>query len=65
MIEWTKRIILIGLVSWGLWDIYVASNSMKGDTISEIVLAWAWKRPIVPFITGVVMGHLFWPQKIK
>lgn len=45
------------------WDIYVAANSSSGDTISEITLGFAQKHPVVPFALGVIMGHLFWPQK--
>ena len=45
------------------WDIYVASNSINGDTISEITLAFARKHPVVPFALGVLMGHLLWSQQ--
>jgi hypothetical protein len=54
-----------------VWDIIVyvrdkkrglAYNSpSKGSTISE-VFGFLSKRPIVPFLFGVIMGHLFWPQ---
>ena len=50
-------ILLIG------WDIYVAGNRMPGDTISELLLDFSIKHPIIPFILGVLVGHLFWPQK--
>lgn len=48
-------VVLIG------WDIYVAINDERGDTISEILL-WVGEHPILPFAFGVLMGHLFWPQ---
>jgi hypothetical protein len=47
------------------WDIYVAANPTPGDTISEITLAFAQKHPVLPFALGVIMGHLFWPQRVK
>lgn len=57
--------ILIGVAAILIgWDIYVAVNDEKGDTISEILL-WASQRPILPFALGVLMGHLFWPQRRK
>ena len=44
------------------WDIYVATNKQKGDTISEVVLGFARRHPVIPFALGVLMGHLLWPQ---
>ena len=42
------------------WDLYVWQ--VPNGTISEVVLGWARLHPIVPFLFGVLMGHLFWPQ---
>jgi hypothetical protein len=47
------------------WDIFLANNAPDGDTISESVLYVAHRHPALPFILGVIMGHLFWPQKSK
>jgi hypothetical protein len=44
------------------WDIWVAVNNEEGDTISEILL-WVGEHPVLPFAFGVLMGHLFWPQR--
>lgn len=46
----------------GGWDIYAAFNGTPGDTVSEIVLEASLRRPVVPFVVGVICGHLFWPQ---
>jgi len=43
-------------------DIFWATNNTDGDTISEVMLT-ASKHPVLPFAMGVVMGHLFWPQR--
>lgn len=54
------RWILLGLVLGLLaYDVYAVLNSSPGDTISEVV-RWMAKRPIVPFVFGVIAGHLFW-----
>jgi hypothetical protein len=58
----TILLLLAVIVILGGWDIYVAANAHSGDTISEIVLAASIERPIIPFVLGVVCGHLFWPQ---
>jgi len=54
----TLALLLIG------WDIFVAANDTKGDTISEVFLYFS-KHPVLPFAAGVVMGHLCWPQYRK
>jgi len=52
----------IGLIGW---DVYVAWNDLKGDTISEITMGWAMHKPFIPFITGIIIGHLLVPGTIK
>lgn len=42
------------------WDIYVASNDVKGDTISEIIMVLGYNWRILPLSFGVLMGHFFW-----
>jgi len=44
------------------WDVVVASNKERGDTISEILLHAAQHVPIVAVAWGVLTGHLFWSQ---
>lgn len=59
---WTILILVATAVILIAWDIVVATNSVKGDTISEILLNFARHHPVVPFLFGVLMGHLFWSQ---
>lgn len=58
----TFWIVCAAIVLLIAWDVYVAANDVKGDTISELMLAFARKHPILPFALGVLFGHLFWPQ---
>jgi len=46
-----------GLIAW---DLYVGTNNIKGDTISEVIWSVASQHPLVPFLCGLVAGHLFW-----
>ncbi len=56
-------IILVLIVSALIaWDIYIAF-AQPGGTISETVLFFSHKHPIIPFALGVVCGHFFWSQK--
>lgn len=52
------------------WDVYVAvaeagrgNDPAAGGTISEVVLGYARRHPVLPFSLGVLMGHFFWPQR--
>ena len=64
MIKATKWFMLVATVLIIAYDIVVATNSGKGDTISEISLKWAWDWPILALSWGVVVGHLFWPVPV-
>ena len=44
------------------WDVVVATNKKKGDTISEMLLASAKDTPLIGVAWGILTGHLFWPQ---
>ena len=50
------------LVAIGLllgWEAWTLANRRVGDTISESV--WrASRRPLIPFLAGLVAGHFFW-----
>jgi len=59
--------IILGAVTLSLigWDIWLACNEVAGDTISQTLLALARQYPSVPFVAGVLMGHLWWPQRVR
>lgn len=56
------------IVSIAIYDTLVAVNRVRGDTISEITLAWASAHPIASVMLGlaigILLGHLFWAQTI-
>lgn len=56
------------LVAIVVYDSTMATNGIKGDTISELAIRWAYTHPISVFCLGmaigVVVGHLFWGQEI-
>lgn len=49
----------LGLIGW---DVVVATNKKKGDTISEMLLAAGKNTPMLAVAWGILTGHLFWPQ---
>lgn len=55
-------LITIGLVIAGV-DVWLWLSPPEGDTISEQSLGWAQAHPIAMLGIGVLLGHLFWPQR--
>jgi hypothetical protein len=58
-----KRIFLGLVLLLCVYELVALGNGQAGDTISEIVWAVTAERPILPFATGVVCGHFFWPKR--
>jgi len=61
----TRTVLLICILIACGWDVFVAWNSVPGDTISEMVFAFVHQNPTVSFLVGYVCGHLFWGQQEK
>jgi hypothetical protein len=55
----TIIMVLVSAILVG-WDLFVATNKVKGDTISEILQQIGQSHPFVPFAFGVLLGHFFW-----
>lgn len=56
----TFGLLVVVAVALIAWDFVVATNQVKGDTISEILQHFAYKHPFIPFGFGVLAGHFFW-----
>lgn len=54
---WVLAVIVVVLV---VYDFSV--RNVPGGTISEVILTIAKNSPVLPFLAGVLCGHLFWPQ---
>lgn len=54
---------LYGLVGGLLiYEFITLKNTHRGDTISEIVWDATQKRPLVPLVAGMLIGHFFWQR---
>jgi H+/Cl- antiporter ClcA len=42
------------------WDLWVQWRGDSTHTVSSIIRGWAVQWPLLPFATGVIVGHLFW-----
>lgn len=49
------------LFAAGIWDAYAAYIGRSDVTVSHIIQQWAFSFPILPFLLGLLVGHLFWP----
>lgn len=58
----TTWIIAAITVTLGAWDLY--ARKYGGGTISEVMLSSARQSPLLPFLFGVLCGHLWWPQEV-
>jgi len=47
-----------------LWDAYCTMRGDYRSQVSQVLLEWSVRWPIIPFAIGVVVGHLFWPQRL-
>lgn len=63
--EATYFAIFIICVVAGAYDVYAMVFLGYEATFSSVLLELAHATPIVPFLFGVLIGHLFWPQKIE
>lgn len=57
----TKLSLLMVLVALLAYDLFAVYQFGFEGTISVVVFTLAKSAPIIPFLAGVVVGHLFWP----
>jgi len=58
----TTWILIVVTVFLAAWDVYC--RKFPGGTISEVMLTGARSHPVLPFLCGVLGGHLFWFQEV-
>lgn len=59
----TGAILIFPLAVWLVWDVFVATNEVKDDTISEITRDLSHYLYVVPYALGGIMGHFFLNKK--
>lgn len=57
----TRFVIILGAVLIAAYDIVALTIHGNDATISVQLYLWAKTYPIIPFVFGVLGGHLFWP----
>lgn len=51
---------IIGIGFLLAYEAYSLSNRTPNDTLSEAVWRAFYRRPLLPFLLGVVIGHFVW-----
>lgn len=59
----TGRVVLVALIALLGWETWTLVNAYPGDTISETIWSASEATDLVPFASGVLMGHWFWQRK--
>jgi len=55
--------VLVGLfVIVGVWDITCLYYGRRDCTVSSVIGGWAETYPILPFVLGILAGHVLWPR---
>lgn len=56
----TDKVVLLVLFALVLWETWTLVNKRQKDTISESWWRLVYKRPLVSFAMGMLMGHWVW-----
>lgn len=58
----------ISRLCWGIvfvfiaWDLYLMKDGIPDNTWSEVMRSAGGRYPVVPWLLGLLLGHLFHPQ---
>jgi hypothetical protein len=56
----TAILLVVALAAVAVYDAY-AGLFLGGDaTVTSVVQAWSRDYPLIPFLAGLLAGHLFW-----
>lgn len=56
--------VLLGIiVAVGIYDLALSQYTTGVETVSSQMYRIATRYPIVTLVIGMVLGHLFWPQR--
>lgn len=59
----TAAVTVLTIAALGVYDVVAIQMGGTEASISHMIIMYAYQYPLMPFLTGVVMGHLFWRMK--
>jgi hypothetical protein len=48
----------------GIYDLWTLKRRGYATTISWTALLWARRYPVIPFLVGMVIGHVYWSVQV-
>lgn len=60
---WTQWLIIATVAIWIGWDLFVYYHIGNPATESAVIVRWSWYHPYIPFLVGVLVGHLFFDMR--
>jgi hypothetical protein len=54
----TQALVVVTVIVWVAWDFWAFHRGGDPATESDVIRGWA-RHPLIPFVVGVLMGHLF------
>lgn len=60
----TSALLVCLAAAMGIYDVIAVWRGGGRATISSVVLDTARAYPILAIAFGILIGHLFWPQKV-
>jgi hypothetical protein len=61
--KWTIIVLAICAVALIIWDVIVYAKGDQASTISGVIYLNSKEYPIIPFVAGILCGHLFAPLR--
>lgn len=58
----TLTILLVVFVLLMVYDVYIYFAKGTEATISLVLYDFCQRNPLVPFVLGVIVGHILWPH---
>lgn len=56
--------VVAGMICFAvLYDTWASTQPNGRTSISELVTAWSFRWPALPFAVGFLCGHLFWRRR--
>jgi len=59
---WLAMMLMLTAVLIGVWDVYAIWYLPAGSTVSWHLRQWSQAVPLIPFLLGIIVGHLFFPM---
>ena len=61
----TELFIAVISIAIIVFDFFIIGKKGKYFSISAYIIRWSRLYPMIPFLLGIICGHLFWSMQTK